>query len=101
MKPIEFKEQNIVFAKDQPECQPLPAFRHNGGMDEATKKKLIDAGRKDLVDACELTESGYAGVNSKGTIVDRRKFPDAIPVQANPMFSAPEPKSLNTPTDER
>jgi len=27
MKPIEFKEQNIVFAKDQPEYQPLPARR--------------------------------------------------------------------------
>jgi len=27
MKPIEFKHQNIVFAKDQPEYQPLPALR--------------------------------------------------------------------------
>lgn len=27
MKPIEFKEQNVVFAKDQPEYQPLPARR--------------------------------------------------------------------------
>ena len=28
MKPIEFPEQNVVFAKDQPEYLPLPAF-HN------------------------------------------------------------------------
>lgn len=27
MKAIEFKHQNIVFAKDQPEYQPLPALR--------------------------------------------------------------------------
>lgn len=27
MKPIEFKGQNVVFAKDQPEYHPLPAFR--------------------------------------------------------------------------
>lgn len=27
MKPIEFKHQNIVFAKDQSEYQPLPALR--------------------------------------------------------------------------
>jgi hypothetical protein len=27
MKPIEFKHQNIIFAKDQPEYQPLPALR--------------------------------------------------------------------------
>lgn len=27
MKPIEFKEQNIIFAKDQPEYKPLPAHK--------------------------------------------------------------------------
>ena len=27
MKPIEFKHQNIVYAKDQPEYQPLPALK--------------------------------------------------------------------------
>lgn len=27
MKPIEFPEQNVVFAKDQPQYLPLPAFR--------------------------------------------------------------------------
>ena len=26
MKPTNFKEQNVIFAKDQPEYQPLPAF---------------------------------------------------------------------------
>jgi hypothetical protein len=26
MKPVEFKGQNIVFGKDQPEYQPLPAL---------------------------------------------------------------------------
>ena len=64
-------------------------------MDEATKKKLIDAGRKDLVDAIELNASGYAGVNRNGTLVDRRLFPDAIPVQENPLFGVPKPKPLN------
>lgn len=34
MKPIEFPEQNVVFAKDQPEYKPLPAFRNEGGMGE-------------------------------------------------------------------
>ncbi len=27
MKPVEFKGQNVVFAKDQPEYLPLPALR--------------------------------------------------------------------------
>lgn len=29
MKPIPFKEQNMVIAKDQPEYVPLPAFKAN------------------------------------------------------------------------
>lgn len=32
MKPLEFKEQNCVYAKDQPEYQPLPAFKTNDDM---------------------------------------------------------------------
>lgn len=31
MTPIEFKEQNVVFAKDQPEYLPLPAFVQEDG----------------------------------------------------------------------
>ena len=27
MKPVEFKHQNVVYAKDQPEYLPLPALR--------------------------------------------------------------------------
>jgi hypothetical protein len=30
MEPIEFKEQNVVFAKDQPEYQPLPTLKIEG-----------------------------------------------------------------------
>lgn len=31
MKPVEFKEQNVVFAKDQKEYQPLPALKFEDG----------------------------------------------------------------------
>jgi len=34
MKPIEFKEQNVIFAKDQPEYQPLPAFKSDSSTGE-------------------------------------------------------------------
>jgi len=34
MKPIEFKEQNVVFAKDQPEYKPLPAFKNDSPQGE-------------------------------------------------------------------
>lgn len=32
MRPIEFPEQNCVYAKDQPEYQPLPAHKTDDGM---------------------------------------------------------------------
>ena len=31
MEPIEFKEQNVVYAKDQPEYLPLPAYKTEDG----------------------------------------------------------------------
>lgn len=34
MTPIEFPEQNVVFAKDQPEYLPLPAFRNDSQQGE-------------------------------------------------------------------
>lgn len=34
MKPKQFKEVNVTFAKDQPEYQPLPAFRNDSPQGE-------------------------------------------------------------------
>jgi hypothetical protein len=34
MKPVEFKGHNVVFAKDQPEYQPLPAMKVLGPQGE-------------------------------------------------------------------
>lgn len=34
MKPKEFKEANVVFAKDQPEYLPLPAFKNKSDLGE-------------------------------------------------------------------
>lgn len=31
MKPIDFEHSNVTFAKDQPEYQPLPAFKADDG----------------------------------------------------------------------
>ena len=63
-------------------------------MDEETKQKLIKAGRQDLIDVMEINESGFAGVLPNGNIVDRRKFPNAIPVQKNSLFNVPSPKPI-------
>lgn len=32
MKPIEFKDQNVIYAKDQPEYNPLPAHKSEDGI---------------------------------------------------------------------
>jgi hypothetical protein len=32
MNPVEFKGQNVIFAKDQPEYNPLPALKLEDGM---------------------------------------------------------------------
>ena len=66
-------------------------------MTEEIKQKLIDAGRKDLVEVYEVNQSGYAGINKNGNIVDRRKFPKAIPVQENSVLNIPKPKKLPQP----
>ncbi len=42
----------------------------------------------------ELNASGYAGILSTGELVDRREYPNAIPVQENSMFGVVKPKSL-------
>lgn len=63
-------------------------------MTEETKQKLRDAGREDLIEAYEINQSGYAGLLPSGKIVDRRKYPEAIPVQENKILGIPKPKEL-------
>ncbi len=46
-----------------------------------------------------LIKSGYAGVLSNGNIVDRREYPEAIPVQKNSLLGVPEPKELKPQSD--
>ena len=41
-----------------------------------------------------LNKSGYAGCTRQGWIVDRRQFPDAIPVQKSSVFGNAEPKEV-------
>ena len=56
-------------------------------MDE--KEKL-----KKLLEIVELNKTGYAGILPNGNIVDRKKFPNAIPVQENKMFGVAKPKDI-------
>ena len=63
-------------------------------MTEESRQKLIAVGRQDLVDAYDLLQTGYAGINQHVTIVDRRLFPEAVEIKHNSMFDTPPPKKL-------
>lgn len=63
---------------------------------EETKKILQGKGREDLIEIMEINDSGYAGVMPNGNIVDRRKHPEAVPVQENKMMGIPK----STPVEE-
>jgi sulfur carrier protein ThiS len=49
---------------------------------------------KELLKIVDLNKTGYAGVLPNGNIVDRRDYPNAIPVQENPMFGVVKPKDI-------
>jgi hypothetical protein len=53
---------------------------------------------KKLMKIVELNKTGYAGLNSNGNIVDRRKFPNAIPIQENKSLNIPKPKNIKDET---
>ena len=50
---------------------------------------------KELRKILELNKTGYAGVLPNGNIVDRREYPEAVPVQENKMFNVAKPKPVN------
>lgn len=63
-------------------------------LSEESKIKLRAAGREDLIEHMEVKEAGYAGMLPNGNLVDRRKHPEAIPLQKNTLLGIPEPKPL-------
>jgi hypothetical protein len=60
-------------------------------MKNKSKKEILKEAQKII----ELNKSGYAGITATGQIVDRREFPNAIPVQENSLFGVVKPKKIN------
>ena len=50
---------------------------------------------KALLESLELTKSGYAGIMPDGTKVDRRHYPNAVPLEYNEALGIPYPKKFN------
>ncbi len=57
-------------------------------------KTLQQVGRYDLILIAYINESGYAGIMPDGHLVDRRIYPQAIPIQENSLMGIPKPKEL-------
>jgi hypothetical protein len=58
MKPIEFKEQNVIFAKDQPGYEPLPAYRDNG-----TEGYVISCWKLSFIERMRILFNGVIWLN--------------------------------------
>jgi hypothetical protein len=72
--------------KHQPNPNEVHTDSEAGSAFEACRKLLLAVDQHLAVKA-----AGFAGVNSKGTIVDRRDHPDAIAMQKNDYLAIPEP----------
>jgi hypothetical protein len=56
MTPVEFKEQNCTYAKDQPEYIPLPAFRDDQG-------RVISCWKLTPEEIAKISETGIIWVS--------------------------------------
>ena len=63
-------------------------------MNKKTRQELINSGNIHMINIMDIINSGFAGINKQGTIVDRRTDNNAVPIQKNKMFTAPEPKKV-------
>lgn len=59
-----------------------------------TYRKMIKYNDLHFLLIAYINESGYAGCLPNGNIVDRRIYPEAIPVQENSLLGIPKPKQL-------
>jgi hypothetical protein len=50
--------------------------------------------RAALLKIKEITAAGWAGVMPNGNLVDRREFPEAIPVPTNTLLGVPKPNGV-------
>lgn len=61
-------------------------------------KEILDLEKEErkmkLLKSFELTLSGYAGIDKNGNKVDRREFPDAVPLAYNTLLGIPHPKEI-------
>lgn len=83
MKPIEFKHQNVVFAKDQPEYQPLPALRIDSPQGE-----VISCWKMGFKERIKVLFTGVIWVSLMS--FNKPLTPSYIAVNRTEVYSVPE-----------
>lgn len=85
MKAIEFKHQNIVFAKDQPEYIPLPALKLNTPQGE-----VISCWKMTFKERLKVLITGKIWLNLLS--YNKPLTPSYLTVNRKEVFSIPEDK---------
>lgn len=85
MRPIEFKHQNIVFAKDQPEYIPLPALKI-----ASNEGQVISCWKMTLVERIIVLFTGKVWLSLMS--FNKPLTPSFLAVKRKDVFSIPEYK---------
>jgi hypothetical protein len=83
MKPVEFKHQNVVFAKDQPEYQPLPALKL-----DTPQGEVISCWKMSLKERIKVLFTGRVWLSLMS--FNKPLTPSYISVNRKEVFSTPE-----------
>jgi len=87
MKPIKFKHQNIVFAKDQSGYQPLPALRL-----DTPEGEVISCWKMSLKERVKVLFTGHVWVSLMS--FNKPLTPSYLSVNRKEVFLAPEEGKL-------
>jgi hypothetical protein len=88
MKPIKFKEQNIIFAENQPEYQQLPAFKNN-----TTQGEVISCWKLTIYERIKLLITGKLYVEL--LTFNKPLTPSYLTVNKSDLFIKPNKHSCN------
>lgn len=83
MKPITFKQQNVVYAKDQPEYQPLPALRL-----DTPEGQVISCWKMSFKERIKIFFTGKVWVSLMS--FNKPLTPSYISVNRKDVFSIPD-----------
>ena len=85
MKPVEFKHQNIVFAKDQPDYQPLPALKIEG-----MEGHVVSCWKLSFKERIKVLFTGIIWLNLMS--FNKPLTPSYLAVNRKEVYSVPEDK---------